>query len=169
MVVSQLPQLLMVEHFQNLIQLIYRERDASFSPFFFVLSFSSLIADTCVISGVNLLHWYEKNVNNKCFIANLGNFLLQILGIWFIFCNFAPVIANYIIMEYISRYAEKDIERALRSVGAVLVVGPKFCGKTTTSMRFQNSFVKLNTNSRIKLARLNPMLALNGERPRLID
>ena len=72
-------------------------------------------------------------------------------------------------MEYISRYAEKDIERALRSAGAVLVVGPKFCGKTTTSMRFQNSFVKLNTNSRIKLARLNPMLALNGERPRLID
>ena len=56
MVVSQLPQLLRVEHFQNLNQLIYRERDASFSPFFFVLSFSSLIADTCVISGVNLLH-----------------------------------------------------------------------------------------------------------------
>ena len=40
-------------------------------------------------------------------------------------------------MEYISRYAEKDIERALRSAGAVLVVGPKFCGKTTTCMRLK--------------------------------
>ena len=72
-------------------------------------------------------------------------------------------------MKYIKRYAEKDIERALRSSGAVVVVGPKFCGKTTTSMLFQKSFMKLNTNSRIKLARLNPKLALEGKNPRLID
>lgn len=72
-------------------------------------------------------------------------------------------------MEYIKRYVEKDIIRALRSSGAVVVVGPKFCGKTTTSMRFQKSFIKLNTNSRIKLARLNPRQVLEGETPRLID
>lgn len=70
---------------------------------------------------------------------------------------------------YIRRYAERDIERALRSAGAVVVAGPKFCGKTTTSMRFQKSFVKLNTDSRIKIARLHPMQTLNGENPRLID
>lgn len=75
----------------------------------------------------------------------------------------------YKIMKYIKRYAEKDIERALRSSGAVVVVGPKFCGKTTTSMLFQKSFMKLNTNSRIKLARLNPKQALEGKNPRLID
>lgn len=72
-------------------------------------------------------------------------------------------------MKYIKRYAEKDIERALRSCGAVVVVGPKFCGKTTTSMRFQKSFIKLNTNSRIKLARLNPVQILEGDNPHLID
>ena len=72
-------------------------------------------------------------------------------------------------MKYIKRYAEKDIEHALRSSGAVVVVGPKFCGKTTTSMLFQKSFMKLNTNSRIKLARLNPKQALEGKNPRLID
>lgn len=72
-------------------------------------------------------------------------------------------------MNYIKRYAEKDIERALRSCGAIVVVGPKFCGKTTTSMLFQRSFVKLNTNSRIKLARLNPKQTLEGDTPRLID
>lgn len=71
--------------------------------------------------------------------------------------------------KYIRRYAEKDIERALRSSGAVVVVGPKFCGKTTTSMLFQKSYVKLNTNSRIQLARLNPQQTLIGDRPRLID
>ena len=72
-------------------------------------------------------------------------------------------------MKYIKRYAERDIERALRSSGAVVVVGPKFCGKTTTSMLFQKSFMKLNTNSRIQLARLNPKQALEGDTPRLID
>jgi uncharacterized protein len=72
-------------------------------------------------------------------------------------------------MKYIKRYAERDIERALHSSGAVVVVGPKFCGKTTTSMLFQKSFMKLNTNSRIQLARLNPKQALEGDNPRLID
>lgn len=70
---------------------------------------------------------------------------------------------------YINRFIEKDIERAIKSSGAVVVVGPKFCGKTTTSMLFQKSYVKLNTNSRIKLARLNPKQTLIGDRPRLID
>ena len=72
-------------------------------------------------------------------------------------------------MKYLRRYIERDIERALKSAGAVVVAGPKFCGKTTTSMLFQNSFIKLNTNSRIKLARLNPAQTLIGEYPRLID
>lgn len=70
---------------------------------------------------------------------------------------------------YLKRYVEKEIERTLRSSGAVVVAGPKFCGKTTTSMLFQKSFLKLNTNSRIQLARLNPKGALEGEHPRLID
>lgn len=70
---------------------------------------------------------------------------------------------------YLKRYAEIGIERALKSSGAVVVAGPKFCGKTTTCMLFQNSFVKLNTNQAIRLARLNPAQTLIGEKPRLID
>lgn len=70
---------------------------------------------------------------------------------------------------YIKRYAEKDIDRALKSCGAVVVAGPKFCGKTTTSMLFQKSFLRLNTSSRIRMAKLNPMQTLIGDRPRLID
>ena len=46
---------------------------------------------------------------------------------------------------YYDRLVEKEIERKLRSSGAVLVAGPKFCGKTTTCMKYQKSFVKLNT------------------------
>jgi hypothetical protein len=70
---------------------------------------------------------------------------------------------------YYKRYIEKQIERAMHSSGAVLVAGPKFCGKTTTCMLYQKSFVKLNTKQSIAMAKLDPKQALKGEKPRLID
>ena len=70
---------------------------------------------------------------------------------------------------YYSRLIEKEIELKLRTSGAVLVYGPKFCGKTTTCMLYQKSYIKLNTKQRIALARMNPAAVLEGEEPRLID
>ena len=70
---------------------------------------------------------------------------------------------------YYKRLIEKDIELKLRTSGAVVVAGPRFCGKTTTCMLYQKSFVKLNTKQTITMARMNPKWALEGEKPRLID
>ncbi len=70
---------------------------------------------------------------------------------------------------YYQRLVEKEIERKMRTSGAVLVAGPKFCGKTTTCMLYQKSFVKLNTKQSIAMARMNPKAVLKGETPRLID
>lgn len=70
---------------------------------------------------------------------------------------------------YYKRLIEKDIALKLRTSGAVVVAGPKFCGKTTTCMLYQKSFVKLNTKQTITMARMNPKWALEGEKPRLID
>ena len=70
---------------------------------------------------------------------------------------------------YYQRLIEGAIDRKLKSSGAVLVAGPKFCGKTTTCMLYQKSFVKLNTKQAISMARMDPKGALMGERPRLID
>ena len=70
---------------------------------------------------------------------------------------------------YVPRLVEKEIEKKLRTSGAIVVAGPKFCGKTTTCMRYQKSFVKLNTKQAIALAKLNPKSVLAGETPRLID
>ncbi|MCD8290833.1 MAG: DUF4143 domain-containing protein [Prevotella sp.] len=70
---------------------------------------------------------------------------------------------------YYSRLIEKEIELKLRTSGAVVVAGPKFCGKTTTCMLYQKSFVKLNTKQAIAMARMNPKAVLKGEYPRLID
>lgn len=70
---------------------------------------------------------------------------------------------------YYERLLEKEIKRKMQTSGAVVVMGPKFCGKTTTCMLFQKSFVKLSTKQSITMARLNSKGVLMGEKPRLID
>lgn len=70
---------------------------------------------------------------------------------------------------YYSRLVEKEIELKLKTSGAIVVAGPKFCGKTTTCMLYQKSFVKLNTKQAIAMARMNTKTVLKGETPRLID
>ena len=70
---------------------------------------------------------------------------------------------------YYPRLIQKEIELKLRTSGAVLVYGPKFCGKTTTCMLYQKSYIKLNSKQKITMARLNPKFALEGEEPHLID
>ena len=71
--------------------------------------------------------------------------------------------------KYLKRYIEKEVERKLKSSGAVLVSGPKFCGKTTTASLFAKSQIKLNTYQSISIARLEPRNVLKGPQPRLID
>lgn len=70
---------------------------------------------------------------------------------------------------YYQRLIEEAIDRKLKSSGAVLVAGSKFCGKTTTCMLYQKSFVKLNTKQAISMARMDSKGVLVGEKPRLID
>ena len=71
--------------------------------------------------------------------------------------------------RYYKRLIEEKLALKLRTSGGVLVAGPKFCGKTTTCMRYQQSYVKLNTRQSIAIARMDPRGVLQGERPRLID
>ncbi|MCM1296878.1 MAG: DUF4143 domain-containing protein [Muribaculaceae bacterium] len=71
--------------------------------------------------------------------------------------------------KYYKRLIEKQIGSKLKSSGAVLVAGPKFCGKTTTCMLYQKSFIKLNTTQTINIAKMNPKSVLIGDKPRLID
>ena len=102
------------------------------------------------------------NTKNGITIENLGNFLLKILGI------FVSLPQNSRFMYY-QRLIEDAIALKLKTSGGMLVAGPKFCGKTTTCMLYQKSFVKLNTKQAIAMARMNPRAMLNGEKPRLID
>ncbi len=74
-----------------------------------------------------------------------------------------------VVMNYFERYAEKEIKEALESSGTVVVTGPKFVGKTTTSKLFAKSMYTLDTKMKIDLAQSNPESILIGHTPRLID
>ncbi len=72
-------------------------------------------------------------------------------------------------MAYLKRYIEKEIKDALETSGAVVVAGPKFCGKTTTSNLFAKSKYILDSKDKIELVQSSPRSILFGDAPRLID
>ncbi len=75
--------------------------------------------------------------------------------------------------KYFKRLIEQDLKDYLEIIGAVLIVGPKWCGKTTTAEQYANSVLKLqdpdNRKSYLQLAEIKPSKLLEGEKPRLID
>ena len=70
---------------------------------------------------------------------------------------------------YFKRLIENQISEKLKYSGAILIAGPKFCGKTTTSELFAKSMVKLITDQDIELAKINDNFVFQGSSPRLID
>lgn len=76
-------------------------------------------------------------------------------------------------MEYIKRYVDEELMDVLECMGAVLIVGPKWCGKTTTASQFAKTIIELQHptlgKSYIELADVDPLLLLDGEKPLLID
>ena len=75
--------------------------------------------------------------------------------------------------NYRKRIADDILRKKLRSKGAVLIEGPKWCGKTTTAEQAAKSILYMDEPSSIKqnLARadLDPESLLEGDVPRLID
>lgn len=74
---------------------------------------------------------------------------------------------------YQPRIVDDLLQRKLRSIGAVLIQGPKACGKTTTAKQFAKSSLLLSSaQTRETVAAtldMAPDLVLSGEVPRLID
>ena len=76
-------------------------------------------------------------------------------------------------MEYLHRIFDTKLKAHLDAMGAVLIEGPKWCGKTTTAKQFAGSLISLqDTDKRdeyLVTARTKPSFLLEGETPRLID
>ncbi len=75
--------------------------------------------------------------------------------------------------KYKPRIADKILKRRLKGQGAVLIQGPKWCGKTTTAEQQANSVLYMDNpesmRQNIELANISPQKLLIGATPRLID
>ena len=76
-------------------------------------------------------------------------------------------------MEYLKRFADDELAMQLETMGAVLIEGPKWCGKTTTAEQQAHSILRMqDPDTRDALqqtALINPSFLLDGDTPRLID
>lgn len=75
--------------------------------------------------------------------------------------------------KYIPRLIDKSLEEELEAFGAVIITGPKWCGKTTTGFNQAKSSLFLQDpderEQNLRLADIKPSLLLEGDKPRLID
>lgn len=75
--------------------------------------------------------------------------------------------------NYLPRIIDHKIELYLKTFGAVLIEGPKWCGKTTSASQVARSKLKMQEPSQLRnnmqIANSAPQLLLEGDSPRLID
>lgn len=75
--------------------------------------------------------------------------------------------------QYLSRIADKTLSGRLESSGAVLIEGPKWCGKTWTAANISKSHLYLQDPDKqasyMKAIDTKPSLLLEGDTPRLLD
>lgn len=73
-------------------------------------------------------------------------------------------------MPYYPRIVELEIERKLRASGALLIKGPKSCGKTETAKQFAQSILQVDRDEQVPVVMsIDPKMLLNGATPRLLD
>lgn len=75
--------------------------------------------------------------------------------------------------EYKARIVDNMLKEKLEAKGAVVIEGPKWCGKTTTAMQVAGSILRMdeprNREANIQMAEIDPGRLLKGATPRLID
>ncbi len=72
--------------------------------------------------------------------------------------------------EYRPRIADAELADRLAAIGAVVIEGPRGCGKTATGLQVAASAVRLDVDDDARAAGLlDPALLLEGDQPRLID
>lgn len=73
-------------------------------------------------------------------------------------------------MSYIKRLVEYDLMAKMAASGAVLIKGPKSCGKTETAIQYARSILRMDRDPQVPMIMAtNPQLLLEGATPRLID
>ncbi|GAB1418921.1 DUF4143 domain-containing protein [Bacteroidales bacterium] len=73
-------------------------------------------------------------------------------------------------MKYYNRIVEGEIKQKLKASGALLIKGPKSCGKTETAKQFAASILQVDQDEQVPVVMsIKPRILLEGETPRLLD
>ena len=72
-------------------------------------------------------------------------------------------------MQYRPRVLDVELAQSLNAIGAVVIEGPKACGKTATARQAARSEVRLDEIAARQAFAVDPKLLLEGGTPRLID
>jgi predicted AAA+ superfamily ATPase len=80
-----------------------------------------------------------------------------------------PESADGVHVEYRPRILDTDLARALEAAGAVVIEGPKACGKTETARQQARSEIRIDTPAAHQAFAVSPDLVLEGDTPRLLD
>ena len=76
---------------------------------------------------------------------------------------------SLVMKDYRKRLIDDKITRYLNIFGAISIQGPKWCGKTWTSLNHANSVVYMTEKGVRDLAKVDPKYIFKKERPQLID
>jgi predicted AAA+ superfamily ATPase len=72
--------------------------------------------------------------------------------------------------QYIRRIVDDELDGALRYAGAVVIRGPKACGKTQAALQRAKSVLRVDTDQNVtSLMAIDPKALLDGDAPRLLD
>lgn len=76
-------------------------------------------------------------------------------------------------MKYLKRVVDSEIDELMQIMGAVLIEGCKWCGKSTTGLHHAKSVIEFQNPDRKQeyddIRNTKPSLFLNGEKPRMFD
>jgi len=71
---------------------------------------------------------------------------------------------------YYARIVEKEIKSKLDASGAIVINGPKSCGKTETAKQFAKSILQVDQDIQVPaIMDIDPKILLSGDTPRLLD
>ena len=71
--------------------------------------------------------------------------------------------------DYQERLIDNKIKKYLTIFGAISIKGPKWCGKTWTSLNHANSVAYLTDKSKRDLANIDPKYIFTQDYPQLVD
>lgn len=113
----------------------------------------------------------KSSTNHRINLSQITENYKKLWKIVFYLLTLHPKLQN--MAEYKKRISDRILKRKVQGKGAVLIEGPKWCGKTTTAKQLAKSVLDLGNSTVLMQSRqmieISHKALLDGDTPRLID